>query len=95
MALLLGGDQVGIDDLVEQLIVRAHFHSCRTPCKSEEDAMMAAEVDDELKLMRASAGLLSDLQAALSTLLWKRRDRGRVHHLVRARDLDHVIQLVC
>lgn len=57
--------------------------------------MMAAEVDDELKLMRASAGLLSDLQVALSRLLWKRGDKGRVHHLVRSRDLDHVIQLVC
>lgn len=56
--------------------------------------MMAAEVDDELQLMRASAGLLSDLQAALSKLLWKRGDKGRVHHLVRSRDLNHVIQLV-
>ncbi|KAG9611406.1 cell morphogenesis protein-like protein, partial [Aureobasidium melanogenum] len=56
--------------------------------------MMAAEVDDELQLMRASAGLLSDLQAALSKLLWKRGDKGRVHNLVRSRDLDHVIQLI-
>ena len=55
---------------------------------------MAAEVDDELQLMRASAGLLSDLQAALSKLLWKRGHKDRVHHLVRSRDLDHVIQLV-
>lgn len=57
--------------------------------------MMAAGIDDELQLMRASAGLLSDLQAALSKLLCKRGDKGRVHHLVRSRDLDHVIQLVC
>ena len=55
---------------------------------------MAAEIDDDLQLMRASAGLLSDLQIALSKLLWKRRDKGRVHHLVRSRDLDHVVQLV-
>ncbi|KAI4738824.1 hypothetical protein E4T50_10722 [Aureobasidium sp. EXF-12298] len=55
---------------------------------------MAAEVDEELQLMRASAELLSDLQAALSKLLWKRGDKGHVHHLVRSRDLDHVIQLI-
>ncbi|KAG9544402.1 cell morphogenesis protein-like protein, partial [Aureobasidium melanogenum] len=61
---------------------------------SEGNVMMAAEVDDELQLMRASAELLSDLQAALSKLLWKRGDKGRVHHLVRSRDLNHVIQLV-
>jgi len=54
---------------------------------------MAAEVDDDLKLMRASAGLLSDLHVAIQKLLWKRGDK-RVHHLVRLRDLDHVIQLV-
>ncbi|KAH0385133.1 cell morphogenesis protein-like protein, partial [Aureobasidium melanogenum] len=61
---------------------------------SEGNVMMAAEVDEELQLMRASAELLSDLQAALSKLLWKRGDKGRVHHLVRSRDLDHVIQLI-
>ena len=55
---------------------------------------MAAEGDDNLQLMRASAGLLSNLQVALTKLLWKRGDK-RVHHLVRVRDLDHVIQLVC
>ncbi|CAD0095047.1 unnamed protein product, partial [Aureobasidium vineae] len=55
---------------------------------------MATEVDDDLQLMRASAGLLSGLQIALSKLLWKRGDEGRVHHLVRSRDLDHVIQLI-
>lgn len=54
---------------------------------------MTAEVDDELQLMRASAGLLSDLQIALSKLLWKRGAK-RVHQLVHTRDLDHVIQLV-
>jgi hypothetical protein len=54
---------------------------------------MAAEVDDDLRLMRASAGLLSDLQIALSKLLWKREAKG-VHQLVRTRDLDHVVQLV-
>jgi hypothetical protein len=52
---------------------------------------MAAEVDDDLQLMRASAGLLSDLQLALQKLLWKREN---IHHLVRSRDLDHVIQLI-
>jgi hypothetical protein len=52
---------------------------------------MAAEVDDDLQLMRASAGLLSDLQLALQKLLWK---RDNIHHLVRSRDLDHVIQLI-
>ncbi|KAH0120022.1 cell morphogenesis protein-like protein, partial [Aureobasidium melanogenum] len=64
------------------------------PALHARQCMMAAEVDDELQLMRASAGLLSDLQAALSKLLWKRGDKGRVHNLVRSRDLDHVIQLI-
>ena len=54
---------------------------------------MAAEVDDDLQLMRASAGLLADLHVAIKKLLWKRGDK-RVHHLVRSRDLDHVNQLV-
>lgn len=54
---------------------------------------MATEVDDDLQLMRASAGLLSDLHVAIEKLLWKQGDK-RVHHLVRSRDLDHVIQLV-
>jgi hypothetical protein len=55
------------------------------------------EGDDDLQLIRASAGLLSDLQSALSKLLWKSggAQGRRVHHLVRLRDLEHVIQLVC
>jgi hypothetical protein len=55
---------------------------------------MATEADDDLQLIRASGGLLADLQTALSNLLWKRGNQGHVHHLVRSRDLDHVIQLV-
>ena len=62
--------------------------------EQNDTAQMAAEGDDDLQLMRASAGLLSNLQVALTKLLWKRGDK-RVHHLVRVRDLDHVIQLVC
>ncbi|KAI5257242.1 hypothetical protein E4T42_01275 [Aureobasidium subglaciale] len=55
---------------------------------------MATEVDDDLQLIRASPGLLTDLQVALKKLLWKRGNSSRVHSLVRSRDLDHVIQLV-
>lgn len=55
---------------------------------------MAVEEDDELQLIRASPGLLSDLQTALSKLLWKQGGQNRVHQLVRLRDLDHVIRLV-
>ncbi|KAI5201642.1 hypothetical protein E4T39_05140 [Aureobasidium subglaciale] len=55
---------------------------------------MATEIDDDLQLIRASPGLLTDLQVALENLLWKRGDLSRVHNLVRSRDLDHVIQLV-
>ncbi|CAD0017199.1 unnamed protein product, partial [Aureobasidium pullulans] len=55
---------------------------------------MATEADDDLQLIRASGGLLADLQTALSNLLWKRGNQGHVHHLVRSRDLDHVIQLL-
>ncbi|KAH0174553.1 cell morphogenesis protein-like protein, partial [Aureobasidium melanogenum] len=75
------------------VVTRPALHA-RLGQSIEGNVMMAAEVDDELQLMRASAELLSDLQTALSKLLWKRGDKGRVHHLVRSRDLDHVIQLV-
>ncbi|KAI5276405.1 hypothetical protein E4T47_00731 [Aureobasidium subglaciale] len=55
---------------------------------------MATEVDDDLQMIRASPGLLTDLQVALKKLLFKRGISSRVHSLVRSRDLDHVIQLV-
>lgn len=54
--------------------------------------------EDDLKLVRASAGLLSDLENALPKLLWKRPKtntrRGPVHKQVQRRDLQFVVNLV-
>lgn len=56
------------------------------------------DTDAELKLVKASAGLLSDLQDALPKLLWRPSKttgrRGRVHSQVKRRDLDYVLKLV-
>ena len=60
--------------------------------------MENAEDDEDLKLFKASATLLSDLEACLPQLLWRRAkspsSRGRVHTQVKQRDLDHVLKLV-
>ena len=57
------------------------------------------EEEDDVKLARASAGLLADLESCLPKVLWKpcRNDgeRGRVHSYVRRKDVDYVINLVC
>lgn len=60
--------------------------------------MENAEDEDDLKLVKASAGLLSDLESALPKLLWRpsssATSHGPVHTQVRKRDLDYVIKLV-
>jgi len=59
------------------------------------------EEDDDVKLARASAGLLADLESCLPKVLWKptptrtNAKRGRVHSHVRCKDLDYLINLVC
>jgi hypothetical protein len=57
------------------------------------------EEDDDIKLARASAGLLADLESCLPKVLWKpsrtKAERGRVHSHVRRKDLDYTINLVC
>ena len=55
---------------------------------------MALQDDDDLRLIRASASLLQDLEQSLPHLLWKVKGHRRVHQLVRLRDLDYVLQLV-
>ena len=53
--------------------------------------------EDDLKLLRASVGLLTDLQVLLNRLLWKTsEDTGTrlVHRLVREKDLDRAISKV-
>jgi hypothetical protein len=56
------------------------------------------EEDDDIKLARASAGLLADLESCLPKVLWKPcgndGERGRVHSHVRRKDVDYVIKLV-
>lgn len=60
--------------------------------------MDAAEEDEDLKLVQASSGLLSDLEACLPKVLWRPSKAGatykRVHKQVRQRDLDYVLKLV-
>lgn len=61
--------------------------------------MENTDEDEDLKLARASAGLLDDLQAAIPRLLWKANKHDgttprRVHSRVKQRDLDYVIKLV-
>lgn len=53
--------------------------------------------DEELILVKASAQLLLDLETALPRILWKLDDNGatRAHRLVRQKDLDLVLNLVC
>jgi hypothetical protein len=52
--------------------------------------------ESDLKLVRASASLIADLQDALPKLLWRQAHsgRGRVHTRVKNRDLQYVIALV-
>ena len=60
--------------------------------------MEGADDEDDVKLVKASATLLSDLEDALPKLLWKRKRKDgdviRVHTQVKQRDLDYVIRLV-
>lgn len=60
--------------------------------------MESPDDDDDLKLVQASAGLLSDLEAALPKLLWKAPKSNsnirRVHTQVKRRDLNYIIALV-
>jgi len=59
---------------------------------------MAAEDDEELRLVRASGSLLSDLEINLPKLLWKSPAKTgghrKSHQYVKAGDLEFVIQLV-
>jgi hypothetical protein len=58
---------------------------------------MEATEEDDLKLLRASVGLLTDLQVFLGRILWKTsKDTGTtlVHRLVREKDLDRAISKV-
>ena len=54
--------------------------------------------DADLKLVKASATLLSDLEDALPKLLWRpsknATGKGRVHTQVKRKDLDNVLKLV-
>lgn len=54
--------------------------------------------DDDLKLVKASAGLLSDLESALPRILWRPSDaanqRSRVHTRVKQQDIDYVVRLI-
>ena len=60
--------------------------------------METPDDEDDLKLAKQSAGLLSDLEAALPRVLWKASKNGsnipRVHTQVKRRDLNYVIRLV-
>nr|POE72147.1 tubulin-specific chaperone d [Quercus suber] len=61
------------------------------------DTMDDGENDEELKLAKISAGLLTSLEASIPNLLWKPSkndmDHGAVHNCIRKRELDSVIRL--
>jgi hypothetical protein len=62
--------------------------------------MEANDEDEDVKLARASAGLLADLESCLQKVLWKKPAQnhtahGGVHSRVRLKDLDYIINLVC
>lgn len=61
--------------------------------------MDGAEDDDDLKLIKASAGLLADLESDLPKVSWhefKIPSAGRrAHKYVKRRDLNRLVQLVC
>lgn len=64
--------------------------------------METTDEDEDLLLVKASAGLLADLERDLPKLLWKPSDngpststnRGHVHTQVRHKDLSYIINLV-
>ncbi|GAB7330998.1 hypothetical protein MBLNU13_g02503t1 [Cladosporium sp. NU13] len=62
--------------------------------------MEGNDEDEDVKLARASAGLLSDLESCLQKVLWKKLAQndtaahGRVHSRVRQKDLDYIINLI-
>lgn len=57
------------------------------------ERMENTDEDEELKLIKASAGLLTDLEHGLHRLLFKPGMR-KAHTRVKQRDLDHVVNLV-
>ncbi|CAK1358262.1 unnamed protein product [Cercospora beticola] len=60
--------------------------------------MDGAEDDDDLKLIKASAGLLADLESDLPQVLWHKLKtpsaRRRAHKYVKRRDLNRLVQLI-
>jgi hypothetical protein len=67
--------------------------------KTSAKTMAHNEEDSDIKLARASAGLLADVELCLPKLLWKpsrtNAERGQVHSRVRRKDVDYIINLVC
>lgn len=59
---------------------------------------MDAADDDDIRLQKASGGLISELGVLLDVILWRRLDPAsksrKVHSRVRKRDLDRAITLV-
>jgi tubulin-specific chaperone D len=61
--------------------------------------MENTDEEDDLQLVKTSAGLLAGLETSLPKLLWKPSKkgpgRGTLHKTVQQRDLSYVINLVC
>lgn len=59
--------------------------------------MEGTEEDVDLKLVKASATLLADLEDALPKVLWKSAKSGngrKAHTQVKGKDLDYITRLV-
>jgi hypothetical protein len=68
-----------------------------TPHSTSRILEMNAAEDDDVKLLRASASLLSDLERLLLSLLRRKSSAsevGAVHHHVKEADLHQIIGLV-
>lgn len=77
-------------DLQSLLLLSSATHDAR--------AMDNADEDDDIKLAKASIGLLNSLEQDIPKLLYKSALTGtrskRVHTRVKRRHLDHVVNLV-
>jgi hypothetical protein len=77
--------------------IRPHF--CIVSIVSTISIIMeTTEDDDDLKLVRASASLLADLETSLPKLLWKSsktgNSHGAVHSRIKQKDLTYILNLV-
>lgn len=65
-----------------------------SPVLQSVNNMENADEDEDLKLLKASPGLLAELESSIPRLLFKSPSKHRAHTRVKKRDLDNVVNLV-